>query len=175
MKYSTKLATMSMGIVLVSSLVLAYFGNKLTVEILEDQIKEKLEANAFHVMDVIDRMFFERYTDIKELAADPVISSRSSTPRQISDRLTAYLNSYKFYASLSMFDLNRIRKADTSGKNIGIQQPLMGYWQSIPDGSDFVAMITESQTLKMTVLYIGSIVKDKSGKSVRRCCFKDAC
>jgi len=163
MRFSTKLATLSMGIVLVSSLVIAYFGDKLTTRILEDQIKDKLEEHAFHVMDAIDRMLFERYTDIKELAADPIISSRASTPKQISERLTAYLSNHKFYASLSMFDFNRIRIADTSGKNVGRQQPFMEYWPDITRGKDFVMVVTESQTLKKVVLYFASIVKDING------------
>jgi len=163
MKFSTKLATLSIGIVLVSSAILAYFGNKLTVGILEDQIKEKLEEHAFHVMDGIDRMLFERYTDMKELAVDSVISSRASTPKQISKKLREYLNNHKFYASLSMFDLNRILIADTSGIDIGKQFPFVEFWPGIAEGRDFVVVVTESQTLKKVVLYFASIVKDKNG------------
>lgn len=163
MKFSTKLTALSLGIVLVSSLVIAYFGNKLTTRILEDQIREKLEDHAFHVMDSIDRMLFERYANMTMLATDPIISSRASTPNQITERLTAYLKNYKFYASLSMFDLNRIRIADTSGDNIGKQHPFTEYWPGIAEGRGFVMVVTESQTLKKVIFYFASIVKDKNG------------
>jgi PAS domain S-box-containing protein len=154
-----------MGIVLVSSLVLAYFVHTLTVGILESQIEDKLEEHAFHVMDAVDRMFFERYEDIKELAGDPVISSRVSTPKQISERLTAYLNNHRFYASLSLFDLNRIWIADTSGKFTGKQHAFTEYWPDITRGKDFVMVVTESQALEnKIVFYFAAIVKDKSGK-----------
>src|SRR5512141_1923016 len=96
-KYSTKLAILSMGIFLVGSLIIVYFGNRLTARIIEGQIKENLEEHAYHIMDSIDRMFFERYSDMKMLATDPIINSRASTPGQITERLTEYQNIYKFY------------------------------------------------------------------------------
>ena len=60
------------------------------LKILESQIKDKLEVQAFHTIDKIDRMLFERFMDIKVIATDPVISSRNSTPKQIRERLIEY-------------------------------------------------------------------------------------
>ncbi|MBI4684439.1 MAG: HAMP domain-containing protein [Nitrospirae bacterium] len=163
MKFSAKLTLLSFGIFLVSSLIIVYFVYTTNIKALEEQIKDTLEEHAFHTMDTIDRMLFERYIDIKAFAADPVISSKKSTQKQIAQRLAAYQNQHKIYASLSFFDLNRIRIADTSGKNIGKQHSFTEYWPDIAKGKDFVMLAIESEFLKQPVFYFASIVKDKNG------------
>jgi PAS domain S-box-containing protein len=108
-------------------------------------------------------MLFERYADIKVLATDPVIASRSSTPKQIKERLIKYMYEYKIYASLSFFDLNRIRIADTTVKDIGKQHPFTEYWPDVAEGKEVVMGVSESKTLKEVVFYFASVVKDKNG------------
>jgi len=100
------------------------------------------------------------------LAADPVISSATSTPKQISKRLKEFLNMNQGYISVGFFDLKRIRIADTSGMDIGKQHPFTEYWPDIAGGKDFSLLITMSGTLKKPLLYSASVVKDKKGKPI---------
>jgi len=152
MKFSTKLTALFLGIMIpvsifVSSVV--YISNRKS---LEEQIKHRLQDIAFHVMDKIDRTFYERLADVKFLATDMIISSPNSTPEQITKRLIECRNQYNAYASLSFFDLNRIRIADTAGLNIGVKQQ-----ESYKLGID----ISESASLKMPVIHFVSVVKDE--------------
>ena len=84
-------------------------------------------------LDTIDRTLFERFAAMKVLSTDSIISSPESTPKQITARLIEYRNEYKTYTSLSFFDLNRIRIADTSGMEIGKQHKSTLYFQNTLD------------------------------------------
>ncbi|MBI4849180.1 MAG: HAMP domain-containing protein [Nitrospirae bacterium] len=166
MKFTTKLIALFAAIFLVSSSVVVYFIYYSNIRTLEDEIKDRLEDQAFHTMDKIDRMLYERYTDIKFLAADPVISSKNSTPKQISEKLRQYLKSYKIYASLSFFNMNRIRLADTTGKRIGEQHAGDDYWVDILKGRDLVLDIHQSTSLKQPAFHFASIVRDSEGAPI---------
>ena len=157
MKFSTKLTALFLGIMIPVSIFVSsavYISNRKS---LEEQIKHRLQDIAFHVMDKIDRTFYERLADVKFLATDMIISSPNSTPEQITKRLIECRNQYNAYASLSFFDLNRIRIADTAGLNIGVKQQ-----ESYKLGID----ISESASLKMPVIHFVSVVKDSKGHEI---------
>lgn len=163
MKFSTKLTLIFSSIILTIGAVISYFVYSSNVKSLEGHIKDRLTNQAFHTMDKIDRMLFERFADIKTLASDPVIMSRNATPKQITERLMAYKNNYKAYASLSFFDLNRIRIADTEGIGLGSQHSFSVYWHGISRGLDFTYDISMSESLNKTVFHFAAVVKDEKG------------
>jgi len=163
MKFSTKLILLFSGIILIIGTVISYLVYTSNISTLENHIKDRLKNQAFHTMDKIDRMLFERYADIKVLASDQVMSSRDSTPQQITRRLLEYKSNYKAYASLSFFNLKRIRIADTEGKDIGGQHSLSEYWKGLADGKEIVVEISSSESLNQIVFHSASLVKDKKG------------
>lgn len=163
MKFSTKLRLIIFAISLTASTSISYLVYSSNVKTLEEHIKDRLMNQAFHTMDKIDRMLFERFGDIKTLASDPVIMSRNATPKQITERLTAYKNNYKAYASLSFFDLNRIRIADTEGIGLGSQHSFSAYWHEISRGIDITYDISVSESLNKTVFHFAAVVKDEKG------------
>jgi signal transduction histidine kinase/HAMP domain-containing protein len=163
LKFATKLVGLFSTIFLISSVFVTYFVYTSNLRILEKEIKEKLESQAFHTMDKIDRMLFERYIDIKALATDPVISSKSHTPQQVEERLRDYQSNYSHYASLSFFNLDRVRIADTSRKYLGEKRELVEYWKDIAEGKEFVINLHKSITLNTIVIHFVHLVRDKNG------------
>lgn len=163
MRLSTKLTLLFSVIFLIISTVITYLVYTSNIRVLEDHIKDRLKNQAFHTMDKIDRMLFERYGDIKTLVSDSVISSRKSSPQQITERLLEFKKNYRYYFSLSFFDLNRVKIADTEGKDIGRQHALSEYWPEISGGKDFTYDIGASESLNRTIFYFASVVKDKTG------------
>lgn len=164
MKLSSKITFISSGIILLIGAAISYLVYTSNIASLETHIEDRLKNQAFHTMDKLDRMLFERHGDIKTLSTDPVLISRTSTPKQITEKLMAYKNNYKVYISLSFFDLNRIRIADTSGKDIGKQHTFSEYWKKqVTQGVGVTADITESESLHMTVMHFASVVRDKDG------------
>lgn len=162
MRFSTKLTILFSTIILASGIVISYLVYTSTVSTSENIIKDKLRNQALHTLEEIDRILFERYADIKVLASDHIISSRNSTPRQITERLIEYKNNYKIYASLSLFNLDRMRIADTDGANIGKQHSFSEYWKGIAQGKEIVVEISQSESLNQVVFHFASLVKDKN-------------
>ncbi|MDO8141861.1 MAG: hypothetical protein Q6358_10220, partial [Candidatus Brocadiales bacterium] len=153
MKFSTKFTALFSVIGLVIILVLSYLVYSSNLKMINYLVEDNLEDHAFHTIDKIDRMLFERCADIKVLATAPVIISRNSTPAQITERLLEYKNTYKAYSSLSFFNLSRIRIADTAGKHIGKEHAYSEYWPDIAKGKDVVMNISESESLEDKVFH----------------------
>jgi diguanylate cyclase (GGDEF)-like protein len=165
MKIGTKflliivLLTVLIGITALSSVISSS-------NLLEYQIKDKFTAVSAYTMDKTHRLFYARYEDITMLADEPIICSRSSTPGQITRKLIEYKKHFSSsvpYASLSFFDLNRMRIADTDGTDIGIQHSFSEFWRGIAKGKDFVLDISESESLEERVFHFAHVVKDKNG------------
>lgn len=128
--------------------------------------EEMLKELAYQTMTNIDhRILFERQVDLMAIATDPIISSRDSTPQQITKKLIEYRNICKTYISLSFFNLDRIRIADTTGMDIGKKDFHYNYWNDVLQGKLSVGSDIElSQTLNLPVIFFASPVKDKNNQ-----------
>ena len=166
MKLSTKLTILILSIVVITGAILSILIYRADLRFLEEEISHNLENIAFHTMDKIDRNLFERFSDIQIMANDPIISSKNSTPKQITERLIEFRNTYKTYNSLSFFDLNRIRIADTSGLHLGKQHKMVRYWKDVLEGKISAATdIRMAEELKIPIIYFAAPVLDASGKA----------
>ena len=164
MKLATKLTIIVLTMIIIISGGITYLGYRAGIKALENEVIQGLENTAFHIMDKIDRMQFERLANIEIIAGDPIISSRDSTPIQISNRLEEYQKHFKDYLSLSLFALNRTRIADSTGLDIGERHPLNGYWKDDLIGKSFTMSIYESISLRGPVINFTYPVKDKNGE-----------
>lgn len=163
MNFANKLTVLFSIIFLSAGAAIAYLSFPSHLKMIETQIKDKYEEMAFNSMDKLDREIYERYADMTFLARDRIISSRSYTQKQITERLMEHKNQARIYSSLSFFDLNRIRIADTDGEDIGKQHPLIIYWTGIQEGKDFVTEVSISASRKIPVMHIAVVVKDEKG------------
>ena len=167
MRFKTKLTAIFSAIVLSIGILISYYVYASNLTALEIQIRQRLEEKAFHTMDQIDRMLFERFADIRVLATDPVITSKESTPREIAKRLIEYRNMYKTYVCLSFFDLDRIRIADTSGLGLGKQHRMVPHLEDALQGKISSASdIHVSKELKIPVIYFASPVKGQGDETI---------
>ncbi len=138
----------------------------LNIRHIEKQTIKNMEFEATHIMGVIDKMLFERLSDIKILASDFVIKSRDSSPDLITKRLLEYRNQYKYYASLSFFNLDRIRVADTAGLHLGKKHDVVRWSIDTIEKNrvSAAADIRIAEELKIPVAYFASPVKDFKGE-----------
>ena len=97
MKFTAKLTALFSAIILIIGAIASYLVYSSDLKKLEEQICRKTEERAFHIMDKIDRMLFERRADIRALADDPILRSRTSTQKQITEKLKKYQYRYKAY------------------------------------------------------------------------------
>lgn len=164
MRFSTKLTLLFSGIMLLIGLIGSYFVYVSNVKILGKDIEKRLKFSAHSYIDKLDRTLFERYGDIRLLASDPVIRSRRSTPGEITGRLNAFREFHRVYASLSLFDLHRVRTADTAGLSIGKRHNFSEYWPGIEDGKEFVMNLSYSESLMENVIHFAHVVRDSRGE-----------
>jgi len=165
MKFTLKLAFTIIALVLLVALVILYITWASSARTLTTQAEERLQEMASSTMDKIDHDFFERSGDLRVIATDPIIASRESSPQQITERLIAYRNIYKTYTSLSLFDLNRVRIADTSGMSLGKQGSSFKEWDVVLQGGLSIASdIDLSKTLGLPVIFFATLVKDKNNQ-----------
>ena len=166
MKLATKLTAVILTFLMIIGAAITLLVYRASLDSLEAEISGEMESLAFHLMDTIDRSLYERYADIQMVASDQVISSRDSTAKQITERLIEYRNTYKTYASLSFFDLNRIRIADTAGLHLGEQHHMVRYWEDVLAGNVSAASdIRLAEELHAPVIYFASPVKDENGEA----------
>lgn len=163
MKFTTKLTILFSLVVFVPGAVIYYSVYRLTARTLEASIKDSLENKAFHVLERIDKVLSERYSDIRVIAADPVIRSRQSPAAGVTERLLDFRNKYDGYFALSFFNLDRVRIADTTGTLIGQRHPLSEYWPDMAAGKETVMVVSESETYGGNVIYFAAIVRDRQG------------
>ncbi len=165
MKISTKLLII---IVLATTLtgMAALYSALSSANLLESQIKEKFMAVSTYAIEKVHRLFSRRSEDIAKLAKDPVIISRRSTPRQITEKLRDYkrhFGSYVPYASIAFFDLKRNRIAGTDGTGSGAHDGIPGYWSALDKGRDFALDVSRPNSLKDGVFHLAHTVRDTNG------------
>lgn len=167
MNFAKKLTLLFSVIVLTISVIISYLVYTSTVKTLEEQIRDKMEEQAFHTMDKIDRTLGARYNRLKHLASNPLIVSGRATPKEILKTLQVFVeNSPGRYVSVSYFDTNRVRVADTSGALVGAQHPLTTYWKELAEGKDSVVDVSMSVSQEKTIIHVALAAKDAKGKTI---------
>ncbi|MBF0546372.1 MAG: response regulator [Candidatus Riflebacteria bacterium] len=165
MKFLSKFAISLIATGLFFAAGIAYLTWTSNAETLETLAKSELRTLGMNSLYDLDRNFLERTGDIKTLMTDPVLTSRVSTPLQITDRLLLYRNNYKTYYSISYFDLNLFRIADTAGSGLGTQSVLTKEFEIPLQGKMCLAAETrQAKRLNAPMIYFSGLVKDQSDK-----------
>ncbi len=127
------------------------------------------KENISHLKDIsnniiytLDRVLYEKMINIKAIASNPILTSENSTKNQIEKTLINYRNTYKTYISLSYFNSDRTRIADTSGLNIGMKDIDHSFWKLIMQRKSSFGLVQESITLKKPVIFFATPVVNKN-------------
>ncbi len=167
MKFAPKLAALFISIsviIIVVMFTIVYFQ---VAKILENEIKTRIGNRAISTMDALDCYLYGRLNDTRINANDPIISSGNATAEEITERLISFRNTYKSYVSLSFFNLERVRIADTSGLNIGAQDRMTRYWEDVLAGQVSAASdVHIAKDLQVPIVYFASVVNNKEGKVI---------
>jgi PAS domain S-box-containing protein len=167
MRFRTKFTFLSGGLILFIAVVITSFVYYSLVSTVELQIKSSLEKLAHNVVDETDRVLYERHSDLKIIATDAILTSPSSTRKQITERLLVFRNTYKSYISFSFYTLERVRIADTSGLLLNTQDPMSPHWEEVLQGKMSSASdVAMSPSLRIPVIYFASPVRNSGGETV---------
>jgi PAS domain S-box-containing protein len=165
MKLALRLSLTIASLVAGSILIISYLTWQTTVSLLQGEIIDNFEVSALRTINQIDTFLCERYHNIQLIANDSIIASRDAKPEDITNRLMDYRNRLKVYSSLSFFDLNRIRIADTAGLRMGRQDEGIGFWKDVYEGKvSAAADCRMAEDLQTEVVYFAAPVRDRKGE-----------
>jgi PAS domain S-box-containing protein len=168
MKFVTKLFLLYLGFTLGITLPICSFLYYSNSQAIEKQIREHLQERAGHIIDKIDRLLFERVADVQELAENLATQVNHFTPAELSQWLLAYRRRYKVYASLSFFDAQRIKVADTAGLLLGQPATNTRWVQEVFDRGEVSsgADIHFAEDLKTIAVFFAAPVKNDKNQII---------
>ncbi len=164
MNFTTKLLFLSLGAVLGVTIPLYLFLSYSSSQALEQEIQARLHGQAVDTVDKLDRMLFERRADM-QLLANMISSMAVPTPKQITQQLLVHRRFYKAYYSLSFYDTQRIKIADTAGLSLGqITKPSQWATAVFEHGEASIGVdIHFSMDLQKNIVYFAMPVPNDQG------------
>lgn len=167
MNIYAKLTLLCLSLVLFSAAVLSYFADRQVEKTLREGIVSSITQQAEEVSTDIGRFIFSRLNDVRMSAKNPFFTITDISAEENIKRLHELENLSELYYSFSLFDMNRIRKADSKRLAIGEQHTGDIYWEDLDSGDDFVMDISVSESIGRVVMHFASKVKEiNSGEEV---------
>ena len=163
MRVRSKVSFLFLGVLFFSCCTLIFIGYRHYYATLKNQIFVQQNDLCQSIMGNIDRFLYERLVDTRNLS----LYSEMNEDDFQSDKIQRVLNSYNRenvnYQSISFFDHERIRIADTKNSSIGSKHTLSKYWKGL-EKSDYALDVSKSESLKEVVIHFASKVFNPLGQ-----------
>ncbi len=162
-KLALACSTLTVGGILLTAAVAWYS----TIRALETEIVRDFQTSASRTMQQLDSFFLARRQNIEIIANDSVVTDPTSSPAAITRRLIDYRNRLKVYTSLSFFDLDRVRIADTAGLDLGRTSDPGAFWDDIAQGfTSAGGHYAFVEDLRTEVIFFASTVPNSGGEVI---------
>ena len=167
MKIFYKLTLIFIFIALLPSLSIGYLSFKKGEFIISNDIKEHLVGEADSLLELIDRVIYNKQQDIISLSESSILKNEKSDLGEIKKELFKLKNKEPDYISLSFFNMDRIRLVDTKDLDIGVKHNMVPYWEDallgkISAGRD----IRIAEELNVPIIYFAAPIYNNSGKPI---------
>ncbi len=167
MRFAHKLALAFAALITASVILAAAITWVSTTRILRTAIVDNFTSSASRTMQQLDSFLLARRQNIQIIANDSIITNPSSSPTAITRRLIEYRNQLKVYTSLSFFDRNRVRIADTAGLEIGKLAHPSAFWSDIEgSGVSPGGRYAFAADLRTEVVFFASAVRDSESQII---------
>jgi len=162
-----KLTLIFIFIALLPSLSIGYLSFKKGEFIISNDIKEHLIGEADSLLELIDRVIYNKQQDIISLSESSILKNEKSDLGEIKKELLKLKNKEPDYISLSFFNMDRIRLVDTKDLDIGVKHNMVPYWEDallgkISAGRD----IRIAEELNVPIIYFAAPIYNNSGKPI---------
>ncbi len=161
-----KLTYLCLFLIIFTGLTLLYFVRSESNRTLEEAISKNLGENALNSVGSIDRFLYERLQDIKTLASDPVLRNPKSSSSQLAKRIREIKELQPICISISYFDADRVRLADSEGLDIGKKHSKTKYWLQFESGENWVIDVSRSESLQQVVIHFGGVVRNEANEII---------
>lgn len=119
MKFKTKSFIFVSTILVIATLYVSMAGVTVTESLVRELFIDYLSERSQTTADSLERIIFERASDIKVLSINPVIQDWEKNPKAARELLINVRNTYQAFGLLSIVDRNHIVRISTSNLGIG--------------------------------------------------------
>jgi PAS domain S-box-containing protein len=144
MKFATKLLLALAGTIVIGMLVLIAATEIQATRLLEEQLTVRLEDNARHLLDKLDRYLRERSLEVRTLTSAPAFISATASSAATTGFLRDFLRWHREYTAATFTTMDRVRVADAAALGIGEREESEGCWAEIAAGKDVAACVQRS-------------------------------
>ncbi|MBI4991984.1 MAG: PAS domain-containing protein [Candidatus Harrisonbacteria bacterium] len=164
MKLIYKIILLLIVISLVPVIGISYLGEQAGESAIKQDTEHHLQNDSKTVMAMIETIMYNNYHDLLRLKESLVLKDESSSLEDIKNILLAYQNKAG-YASLSFFNMDRVRLVDTKDKDVGKQHELTPYWEDALAGKISAGRdIRIAEDLNIPIIYFAAPVLNTRGK-----------
>lgn len=160
MNIYAKLTLLCLSLVLFSAAVLSYFADRQVEKTLRDGIVASITQQAEEVSTDIGRFISSRLNDVRMASKNPFFTITDIATDEHTKRLQELENLSDLYYSFSLFDMNRMRTADSKLLSVGVQHTNSIYWEGLNTGEEFVMDIAQSESVGSVVMHFAAKVDD---------------
>ena len=163
-----KLTLFCAFLVLASSLAIYLTVDAKVKNVLKEEIISELSQQTHSSINNIDRFIYQRMSDLRTFAKVPTFRTSAKNPDgyELTQRLLELHQANEMYYSLSFFDMNRLRLADSKGFSVGSVHGDQSYWKRINPGTDVIMDISKSESIGKVVMHFAAVVRDFRNKPI---------
>lgn len=160
MKFATKLLLGLSGTVLVGATTMITVGGGQTARLLEKQLTARLEDNAYHRLEKLDRYFAERVSEVRAFTVDPSLFTATASPEQTAGYLREFLRWHPEFLSAAFFTMDGVAVADTDGTRAGGQEAPGGCWADLAAGKESAVCVSPPSPGERSTIHLAVVVND---------------
>ncbi|WP_436516063.1 SpoIIE family protein phosphatase [Ekhidna sp. To15] len=158
MNIYAKLTILCLFLVLFTAGVLSFFADQKVEQTLKEEIVSSMTQQSKGISSDIGRFMFSRLNDIRMASKNPYFRNLNSNPEQLTQRLQELENLNDLYYSFSLFDMNRVRLADSKRISIGKQHAEDLYWIKLNAGQEMAVDVSKSESVGRVVMHFAAKV-----------------
>lgn len=165
MNIYAKLTILCLFLVLFTAGVLSFFADQKVEQTLKEEIVSSMTQQSKGISSDIGRFMFSRLNDIRLASKNPYFRTANTDSEQLTLRLQELENLNDLYYSFSLFDMNRVRVADSKRISIGKQHTEDLYWTKLNAGDPMAVDVSKSESVGRVVMHFASKVNSLSNES----------
>ncbi len=158
MNIYAKLTILCLFLVLFTAGVLSYFADQRVEQTLKEEIVTSMTQQSQGISSNIGRFVYSRINDVKLASKNPYFRNPNLSNEELINRLQEFENLNDLYYSFSLFDMNRVRIADSKRISIGKQHPTSLYWTKL-NTQDEAVDVSKSESVGRVVMHFASKIK----------------
>ena len=177
MSIYVKLTLLCLSLVLFSIITMSFFGDRYIKNLFREEIVSLITRQTEEMSADIGRLISSRLKEIRIMSKNLAPRSTSINSEEFIQNLRQLNDLNSLYYSLSFFDMNRIKRADSKKDSIGMQDLDSLYGKAL-DTADYAVAISKSESVGQVVMHFASevnheITEDPVGVLVGRVLIND--